>query len=102
MQVRDYFCSGKEWYFRFVEKRRKLHIVPAHPEAMHYIDLYLDAAGITHEPDTPLFRKFTNTLEITRGAVTREAVTAMMKYYGKKAKIESAKICSHSCRATAA
>ena len=102
MKVSDYFGAGDDWYFRLIEKRRKLHIVPAHTEAMNYVDRYIEAAGIAYEFETPLFRKFTNTLAITNDPVRREAVTAMIKYYGAKAQIPSKNICSHACRATAA
>ncbi|MBV7326840.1 site-specific integrase [Chloroflexi bacterium TSY] len=102
MKVSDYFGSGDEWYFRLIEKRRKLHIVPAHTEARNYVDRYIETAGIAYQHDTPLFRKFTNTLEITDEPVSQTAITAMIKYYGEKAGIEAKHICSHSCRATAA
>ncbi|MBV7326725.1 site-specific integrase [Chloroflexi bacterium TSY] len=102
MKVSDYFGAGEEWYFRFIEKRRNLHIVPVHEEAKNYVDRYIEAAGIAYQYDTPLFRKFTNTLEITDEPVSRTAITAMIKYYGEKAGIEAKNICSHSCRATAA
>src|SRR5213075_2374593 len=56
MKVEDYYQNGKRWWIRLHEKGGKRHEVPAHHNAEAYIDAYLDAATISAEKKTPLFR----------------------------------------------
>src|SRR5438034_9718190 len=56
MRVEDYFQNGKRWWFRLHEKGGKRHEVPAHHNAEAYVDAYLNAADMSGEKKTPLFR----------------------------------------------
>jgi integrase len=56
MRVEDYYPAGKRWWVRLHEKGGKRHEMPAHHKLEHFIDEYLDAAGIREGRRTPLFR----------------------------------------------
>jgi integrase len=56
MRVEDYFPNGKRWWLRLHEKGGKRHEMPAHHKLEHFLDEYLDAAGIRDASKTPLFR----------------------------------------------
>jgi integrase len=56
MNVCDYWQNGKRWWLRLHEKGGKHHEVPAHHNAEVYLDAYLNAAVISADEKTPLFR----------------------------------------------
>ncbi len=56
MNVEDYYPQGRRMWFRLHEKGGKHHDVPAHHNAIQYVDDYIDAAGISEQKKTPLFR----------------------------------------------
>src|SRR5438876_6138296 len=74
MRVEDYFQNGKRWWFRLHEKGGKRHEVPAHHNAEAYVDAYLNAAGISGEKKTPLFRSVDKHRRLTENAMTRTDV----------------------------
>jgi site-specific recombinase XerC len=56
MHVADYFVEGRKAWFRLCEKGGKRHEVPAHHNAVDYVDAYIAAADIAGEKKTALFR----------------------------------------------
>jgi integrase len=54
MRCKDYFANGKRWWLRLREKGGKRHEIPAHQKAKAYLDEYIRAGGIGHEPKSPL------------------------------------------------
>jgi integrase len=61
MRVEDYFPNGKRWWLRLHEKGGKRHEMPVHHKLEHFLDEYLDAAGIRDASKTPLFRSAAGT-----------------------------------------
>jgi integrase/recombinase XerD len=56
LRVEDYYPAGKRWWLRLHEKGGKRHEMPVHHKLEHFLDEYLDAAGIRDAGKTPLFR----------------------------------------------
>jgi site-specific recombinase XerD len=56
MKVSDYFVQGRHGWVRLHEKGGKQHEVPCRHNLEQYLDEYIAAAGITGDPDGPLFR----------------------------------------------
>src|SRR5204863_5109868 len=79
MRVEDYFQNGKRWWFRLHEKGGKRHEVPAHHNAEAYLDAYLNAATISAEKKTPLFRSVDKYKKLTENGMTRTDVLRMIK-----------------------
>jgi integrase/recombinase XerD len=99
MKLEDYFPEGKEWKLRLHEKRGKRHVVPAHHQAMEYVDAYIAAAGLQGAPKKPLFRQFTRGRVLTDEAMTRHAAIQMVKRYAQQVGLP-ASICCHTFRGT--
>src|ERR1700730_17758111 len=51
MKVGDYFVQGRRRWVRLHEKGGKEHDVPCHHNLDHYLDAYIDVAGITGDVD---------------------------------------------------
>lgn len=100
MSVRDYYPQGKRYWLRLHEKGGKEHVMPAHHSLEEYLDAYLDAAAITQEPKSPLFRTATRAGDALTGRPMRPAdVWRMIQRRAMKAGIETHVSC-HSFRAT--
>jgi site-specific recombinase XerD len=100
MRVEDYFATGKRWWVRLHEKGGKLHETPAHHNLEHYLDEYLQAAGILEAKKTPLFRSASwHGGVLTVLAMHRVDVWRMIRRRAKDAGID-AEMCCHSFRAT--
>src|SRR2546427_4144359 len=99
MRVEDYYQSGKRWWFRLHEKGGKRHEVPAHHNAEAYVDAYLNAAGISGENKTPLFRSVDKYRKLTENAMTRTDVLRMIKRRAVAAGLPYSTSC-HTFRAT--
>ena len=56
MDVGDYFLSSRRPMFRLHEKGGKIHLVPAHHNAVEYVEDYLEASGLKESPKAPLFQ----------------------------------------------
>jgi integrase len=69
MKVGDYFMQGRRRWVRLHEKGGKEHDVPCHHNLDHYVDAYIDAAGIAGDVDGYLFR----TASGKTGMLNREA-----------------------------
>src|SRR5262249_34294625 len=79
MNVEDYYQQGKRAWFRLHEKGGKRHEVPAHHNAVLYLDEYLHAAGIAADKHSPLFRTVDRKGNITERGMTRNDALRMIK-----------------------
>ena len=91
--------QGKRWWFRLHEKGGKLHDVPAHHNAVDYMDSYLEAAEIWEDRKGPLFRTLDRRLRLTDRRLDRREVAAMIKRRSKRAGLPDNVSC-HTFRAT--
>jgi len=100
MKVRDYYPSGKRYWFRLHEKGGKFHEVPAHHTAENYLDEYIEAAGIVEEKSKPLFRTTRGkSRKLTARAMSRFDACKMIQRRAEDAGISSEITC-HTFRAT--
>lgn len=97
MDGEDYLQRGKRCWFRLREKGGKHHEVPAHHNAVEYVDAYLAAAPAGKK--TPLFRTFDRGGKLTDRRLTRNDVLRMIKRRAVKAGLTS-EVCCHTFRAT--
>ena len=99
MHVRDYFQSGKRWWFRLHEKGGKRHEVPAHHNAEAYLDAYIAAAEIASDKKSPLFRSVDRRKRLTDRRLHRVDVLRMIKRRARAVGLP-ATTCCHTFRAT--
>ena len=100
MRVEDYYENGKRGWFRLHEKGGgKRHEVPAHHNAESYMDAYLEAAGISDNKKTPLFRSVDKSRKLTENPMNRNDVLRMIKRRAKAAGLPYS-TCCHTFRAT--
>ena len=100
MDVRDYYLSGRHRMFRLHEKGRKVHQMPAHHNAVDYVENYLDAAGLWNQPQSPLFQTANTRKQLTGTRVNRTDVFQMIKRRARGAGLPET-TCCHTFRATA-
>ena len=98
MDVDDYYQEGKRWWLRLREKGGKHRALPAHHKAEGYLDAYLEAAGISAERGSPLWRSLTRTRELGERRMSRVDVFRMVKRRVKAAELGDAANC-HTFRA---
>jgi site-specific recombinase XerD len=99
MATEDYFLQAGHRWFRLHEKNSKRHDVPAHPQAIEFVDAYLAAAGIAAAKQTPLFRRLNRAGQLTEDRLDRREVLAMVKRRARAAGLPSS-TCCHTFRAT--
>jgi integrase/recombinase XerD len=100
MKVKDYYSQGRRAWLRLHEKGGKRHEVPAHHKAEEYLDAYIEAAGIEHDDNGPLFRSTRGkTRDLTRRPLTRTDVLRMIWRRAADVGLSTA-VCCHSFRAT--
>ena len=99
MDVDDYYQEGKRWWLRLREKGGKHHALPAHHKAEAYLDRYLEAAGISAERASPLWRSLTRSRELGERRMSRVDVFRMVKRRVKAAELGDAANC-HTFRAS--
>ena len=90
MTVEDYYPQGKRWWLRLQEKGGKQHDMPAHHTLEEYLDAYVTAAGITGDPNGPLFRSAPGTRPVlTRNPLRTADVWRMIRRRAKQAGIKT-------------
>jgi site-specific recombinase XerD len=99
MNVGNFFSDGKRFWFRLHEKGGKHHEVPVHHKTEKYLDAYIAASGIRHQPRTPLFRSITRSGEVTERRYTRQEALKMVKRRARAANLPD-RIGNHTFRAT--
>ena len=100
MRVEDYYDEGRRAWFRLYEKGGKRHDMPAHHNAEHYLDAYLEAAGIAGEKKSPLFRSAAGrTGKLTAKPMGRTDAFKMLKRRAAAAGLPD-EIGCHTFRAT--
>ncbi|RYZ81819.1 MAG: hypothetical protein EOP06_22815, partial [Proteobacteria bacterium] len=100
MEVRDYRPDGKRFKIRLHEKGGKLHQVPVHHKAEEYLDEYIEAAGISDQARSPLWRKATSRAgKLDDKAMSRFAAFDMIQRRAEAAGING-DVCCHTFRAT--
>ena len=99
MNIEDYYPQGRRMWFRLHEKGGKRHEVPAHHNAMAYVDDYVEAAGITEEKRLPLFRTLDRRRSLTSTRMHRSDVLRMVKRRARQADLPESTSC-HTFRAT--
>jgi len=100
MRVGDVFMQRKRTWIRLAEKGGKCHEVPVHHKAEEYLDAYLEAAGITESPNSPLWRTTRGrSQQLTSKGMSRVDAYCMIQRRAAKARIDGA-VCNHTFRAT--
>lgn len=99
MNVEDYYPQGRRMWFRLNEKGGKHHDVPAHHNAEHYLDAWLQAADISNERKSPLFRTVSRERQLTSHRMHRTDVLRMIKRRAVQAGLPE-HTCCHTFRAT--
>jgi integrase len=99
MRVEDVFHQHRRLWVRLHEKGGKHHEMPCHHNLEHYLQDYLEAAGIGHDRKGPLFR----TIDRSTGLLSDRALPAQntweMVRRARQAGIKTL-ICNHTFRAT--
>ncbi len=99
MRRQDYFLQGSRGWLRLHEKGGKRHDVPAHHRAAEALDEYLDACKLEDGREA-LFQSVDRTSgRLTRRALTRRLVLAMIKRRSAGAGLPPS-TCCHTFRAT--
>ena len=93
--------QGKRSWLRLHEKGGKFHEVPAHHNAVEYLDAYLAAAGIATDAKSALFCSASNKLGGIFGPrMSRTDVLRMVKRRASACGIGIDRVCCHTFRAT--
>ena len=101
MNVDDFYQQGKRSWLRLHEKGGKFHEVPAHHNAVDYLDAYLVAIGVDAATKAPLFRSASNKSGVLSDLrMSRTDVLRMLKRRGAACGIGIDRICCHTFRAT--
>ncbi len=100
MNVEDWYFQTRRWWVRLYEKGGKRHEMPAHHNLELYVAAYIEAAGITSEKDTPLFRTAKGkTKHLTERRLSQPEVYLMIRRRAAGAGIQTLIGC-HTFRAT--
>lgn len=100
MNVSDYFPKGKRYWIRLHEKGGKHHEMPAHHKLEEYLDEYIEAAKLSGEPKSPLFRSADGRSDrLTLNRLHRSNAYHAIRKRSENAGIRT-QISAHSFRAT--
>ncbi len=76
----DYLQVGKRSLIRFREKGGKEKEIPVHHKLEEYLDVYLEAAKLSEQPASPLFRSTRGrSRELGTDGLSRKDAWAMLK-----------------------
>jgi site-specific recombinase XerD len=100
LRVKDYFQNGRRSFVRLREKGGKEKEIPAHHMLEQALDDYIGAAGLSGDPEGPLFRTTVRrTKLLTDRPMRRTDAWAMVRRRCRDAGLVGAYSC-HSFRAT--
>ena len=100
MNVGNIKMIGNRRHVELREKGGKDHVMPCHHELEDYLLAYIEAAGLSSQPNTPLFRAFDNKTRTLGGtALTRMKAWEMVQRRAKAAGVTT-EACNHTFRAT--
>lgn len=100
MEVRDIYVQNRRLWVRLHEKGGKEHTMPCHHSLEEYLEAYLDAGGLKHDPRGALFRTIgRGTAKLTENPLPQANAYAMIRRRAKAAGIETEVGC-HTFRAT--
>lgn len=99
MNVEDYFISGRRRVFRLHEKGGKEHMVPAHHNAIEYVEDYLEGTELWSSPKLPLFQSVDRQRRLSGLRLQRKNVFDMVKRRARAAGLPET-TCCHTFRAT--
>lgn len=99
LRVKDYYAVGRDNWMRLSEKGGKQNLLLVNYTLADYLDAYIQAAGITNDPEGPLFRSARGRRDrLTARALSRSDALRVMERRRTEAGIRT-KLCNHSCRA---
>jgi len=100
MRVEDVYVQGRRAWVRLHEKGGKRHEMPCHHNLEHYLDAYVEAAGIGKDGKGYLFRTAQGrTKQLSERPMRQADVYRMISRRAADAKVRT-KIGCHSFRAT--
>jgi site-specific recombinase XerC len=79
MNIGDFYPQGRQMWFRLHEKGGKFHEVPAHRQAVEYLDDYLAATQRQNSPKLPLFCSISRQGTLTESRLHRSDALKMVK-----------------------
>jgi hypothetical protein len=92
MDVKDRFERDGHVYLR-IHDRYGAYEIPAHANALGYLDAYLASAGIGDQPDSPLWRTMTKERGFSADRMSRVDVFRMVKRRVRDAALSSSINC---------
>ena len=100
MGVEDWYFQNRRWWVRLHEKGGKQHEMPAHHSLEAYMTAYMEAAVLTDQKHTPLFRTTRGkTKRLTEHRMSQPEVYLMIRRRAAGAGIKTLIGC-HTFRAT--
>jgi integrase/recombinase XerD len=99
MKVGDYYIQKRRGWVRLHEKGGKVNELPCHHNLEQFLDEWLNASGLTAEPDAPLFPTLRHGKLTGRTPLPQANVHMMVQRRARAAGLRT-KISCHSFRAT--
>ena len=100
MNVGDVFREKRRLRVRLHEKGGKEHQMPCHHSLEAYLLDYIEAAGLSDDPDAPLFQTIGRGTEVLSGRrLNRTEAWYMVRRRAKAAGLDTA-VCNHTFRGT--
>jgi site-specific recombinase XerD len=99
MKVEDYYIQKRRGWVRLHEKGGKVNELPCHHNLEQFLDEWLNASGLTAEPDAPLFPTLRHGKLTGRTPLPQANVHMMVQRRARAAGLRT-KISCHSFRAT--
>jgi integrase/recombinase XerD len=101
MDVKDVYPKQESLWVRLHEKGGKYHEMPCQHNLKGWLHEYIEAAGISEDKDTPLFRSVDRkTKELNSRRLDRQRAWAMVKRRALQPGIATPGICNHTFRGT--